>query len=199
VQRIANRLGTRRFLVTNLLPYSAEMSEELLYSRALNEEMYSSFSSRPTMELPKVDIKRMPPEVLHEAMLSNQPLSIAGASLGEGNNRCPFVEKGAVCIRWDGAVAPCIPLLYDQTTYLYGFERKLQHRAFGNVSRQNLWELWSHPEYVAFRERVRRFDFSPCTFCAGCELLQSNNEDCFGSPSPVCGACLWAQGVIQCP
>jgi hypothetical protein len=30
-------------------------------------------------------------------------------------------------------------------------------------------------------------------------LLESNEEDCYGNTFPVCGGCLWAQGVIQCP
>jgi len=35
--------------------------------------------------------------------------------------------------------------------------------------------------------------------CGGCTLVDENKEDCFGNTFPVCGACLWAQGVIQCP
>lgn len=44
-----------------------------------------------------------------------------------------------------------------------------------------------------------RFDFSPCTDCGGCDLADSNQEDCIGNSFPVCGDCLWAKGVIQCP
>jgi len=69
----------------------------------------------------------------------------------------------------------------------------------GSVIECDLIELWNDPEYVAFRERVQLFDFSPCTFCGGCEMAESNEEDCFGNPFPTCGGCLWAQGVIRCP
>jgi hypothetical protein len=69
----------------------------------------------------------------------------------------------------------------------------------GNVLERDLKDLWGDREYTAFRDRVQRFDFSPCTFCGGCDLSERNEEDCFGSPFPTCGGCLWAQGVIQCP
>jgi hypothetical protein len=53
--------------------------------------------------------------------------------------------------------------------------------------------------YVAYRRRVLSFAFAPCTFCGGCELSETNQEDCLGNVFPACGGCLWAQGVIQCP
>jgi hypothetical protein len=62
-----------------------------------------------------------------------------------------------------------------------------------------LENLWLDEEYVAYRERLHNFAFAPCTFCGGCELSEENMEDCFSNPAPVCGVCLWAQGVIQCP
>jgi hypothetical protein len=46
---------------------------------------------------------------------------------------------------------------------------------------------------------VQSFAFPPCTYCGGCEMSISNQEDCFGNHFPACGGCLWAQGVVQCP
>ena len=199
VLRLGNRLGTHRFLVTNVLPYTAEMYDEILYSRALNDVIYIPSSWGNSLELPKIDINAMTHEVLYQIMVSGHPLSFAGADLGEGNDRCPFIEKGAVAIRWDGDVSPCLPLLHDHRTFLYRYERSLRRYEVGNVTSQNLYDLWNLPEYLSFRERIQKFDFSPCTFCGGCDLLETNEEDCFGNPFPTCGGCLWAQGVIQCP
>ena len=42
VIRLGNRLGARRFLVTNVLPYTVEMRDEILYSRAFNDGIYMS-------------------------------------------------------------------------------------------------------------------------------------------------------------
>jgi len=71
--------------------------------------------------------------------------------------------------------------------------------AFGNVGKRRLMEIWSEPAYAAFRRRVSRFDFPPCPDCGACELVASNAEDCLGNPFPVCGDCLWARGILQCP
>jgi MoaA/NifB/PqqE/SkfB family radical SAM enzyme len=175
------------------------MHDEILYARALNDVIYMSSLWGNSLEIPRIDINGMTREVLYQIMLSGYPLSFAGANLGEGNDRCPFIEKGAVAIRWDGAVSPCLPLLHDHRTFLYGYERSLRRYAVGNVMEQDLYDMWNLPEYLFFRERVQKFDFSPCTICGGCDLIESNEEDCFGSSFPTCGGCLWAQGVIQCP
>jgi MoaA/NifB/PqqE/SkfB family radical SAM enzyme len=199
VIRLGNRLGARRFLVTNVLPYTAEMRDEILYSRAFNDGIYMSSYWGSSLEIPKIDINAMTRDVLYQVMLSSHPLSIAGTDLGGGNDRCPFIEKGATAIRWDGDVSPCLPLLHDHVSFMNGYERSLRRYSVGNVLQQDLYHLWNLPEYLSFRERVQKFDFSPCTFCGGCDLIESNEEDCFGSPFPACGGCLWAQGVIQCP
>jgi MoaA/NifB/PqqE/SkfB family radical SAM enzyme len=196
---LGNRLGARRFLVTNILPYTGEMYDEILYSRALNDVIYMSSLWGNSLEIPRIDINAMTREVVYQLMLSGHPLNFAGANLGEGNDRCPFIEKGAVAIRWDGDVSPCLPLLHDHRTFLYGYERSLRRYAVGKVMEQDLHDLWNLPEYLSFRERVQKFDFSPCTFCGGCDLIENNREDCFGNTFPTCGGCLWAQGVIQCP
>ena len=52
----------------------------------------------------------------------------------------------------------------------------------------------------SYRERLHDFSFAPCTFCGGCDLSETNEEDCLGNKVfPVCGGCLWAQGIVQCP
>ena len=114
-------------------------------------------------------------------------------------DRCPFVTDGAVVVGWDGGVSPCLPLLHTCTGYLHGYERIAQRHIIGNVNEQPLIDLWRDPAHGVFRERVRTFDFSPCTFCDGCLLSESNERDCYGNEFPTCGGCLWAQGIVQCP
>jgi AbrB family looped-hinge helix DNA binding protein len=89
--------------------------------------------------------------------------------------------------------------IYDHECFTNGYERSLRRYALGSVLERGLPELWSSPDYLSFRERVQKFDFSPCFTCGGCDLFEANEEDCFGSPFPTCGGCLWAQGVIRCP
>jgi MoaA/NifB/PqqE/SkfB family radical SAM enzyme len=126
VIHLGNRLGARRFLVTNVLPYTVEMRDEILYSRAFNDGIYMSSYWGSSLEVPKMDINAMTREAFYQIMLSSHPLSIAGTDLGEGNDRCPFIDKGATAIRWDGDVSPCLPLLHDHKTFMNGYERSLR-------------------------------------------------------------------------
>jgi MoaA/NifB/PqqE/SkfB family radical SAM enzyme len=199
VLRLANQLGALHFLVTNVLPYTPEMQDEILYSRALTDAIYIPSPWLRFLDFPRMDINPTTREAFYQAMRGNHSLSIAGGSLGERNNKCPFVEKGALAIRWDGEVSPCLALLHNHKTYLYTYQRSLKRYAVGNVSEQNIEQLWNKPEYLLLRRRLQEFNFSPCIFCGGCDFFKSNEEDCIGSPFPVCGGCLWAQGIIQCP
>jgi MoaA/NifB/PqqE/SkfB family radical SAM enzyme len=109
------------------------------------------------------------------------------------------LDKGALAIRWDGDVSPCLALLHDHKMYFYDYERSIKRHVVGNVLNQTIQQIWTQPEYLAFRKRLDEFSFSPCSYCCGCEFYESNQEDCHGSPAPTCGGCLWAQGIVQCP
>jgi len=199
VFRLASQLGATHFLVTNVLPYTTEMQEEILYTRALDDTIYASSPLLRVLDFPKMDVNPTTREALYEAMRGNHTLSISGGNFGERNDRCPFLDKSSLAVRWDGDVSPCLALLHDHTTYLHGYERAVRHHAVGNVKEMSLKEIWNQPDYVAFRKRLQKFDFSPCTACGGCDFFKANEEDCIGSPFPACGGCLWAQGIIQCP
>ena len=199
VIRLGNEIGASRFLVTNVLPYSVEMCDEILYLRALTDTIYQPTHWGARMKLPKIDVNETTRETLFRVMRGGHSIIFAGAGFDESNDRCPFVESGATAIGWEGNLSPCLPLLHSYKTYLNSWVRYLKRYVIGNVSERDLKVLWNAPEYVTFRERVEKFDFSYCTFCGGCDLIESNEEDCFGNPFPTCGGCLWAQGVIQCP
>ncbi len=205
VLRLSRRLGASRFLVTNVLPHTAEMRSEPLYARALGEVAYlSSPPFEPRLELPKIDTNELTRASLYRVIHGTWSVSLAGANLGTTNDRCPFIESGSTTVSWEGFVSPCLPLVYNHTSILHtssseGRQRYSHLYRIGNVAAGSLSELWTASEYVAFRERVRAFDFPPCTKCGGCLLSLTNEEDCFGNIFPTCGGCLWAQGVIRCP
>ncbi len=195
---LASRLGARHFMVTNVLPYTKEMRDEILYGKSLGDSL---FAYTPiSLDVPRMDIDVLNNGVIHPAIIGGLPLNLeAEASTTEKENRCPFIEKGSIAVRWDGQVSPCLALLHDHRSYLDRFERAIRHCSIGDVTRQPLADIWNEPEYVSFRERVQKFDFSPCASCGGCDYIEANEGDCMGSPFPACGACLWAQGIIQCP
>lgn len=197
VIRLGNRVGATQFLITNVLPYTTIMCNEVLYARALSDSAYIPSSYH--IELPKIDINMDTTEPLFWTLRSGHTLTLAGANVAESSDRCPFIDKGATAIAWDGSLSPCLSLLHNHTSFMNDRERASKRYVVGNVLEHNLSGLWNDPEYVAFRKRVRRFDFSPCTICGGCQLSEANEEDCFGNTFPTCGGCLWAQGIIQCP
>jgi MoaA/NifB/PqqE/SkfB family radical SAM enzyme len=199
VFRLAGQLGSMRFLVTNVLPYTPDMQDEILYARALTDAVYTASPWLRSLDYPRMDMNPTTREAFYHALRGNHSVSIAGGRLWEKNNECPFIEKGALAIRWDGDASPCLALLHDHKSYLHGYERSLKRHVIGNVLEQNLEDIWNKPEYLSLRTRLREFNFSPCILCGGCDFFKSNEEDCIGSPFPTCGGCLWAQGIIQCP
>jgi len=105
----------------------------------------------------------------------------------------------SVFIYLDGAVSPCLALLHTHESYLDTHVRKSLAFSVGSLREQSLIELCHDPAYIALRERLLQFDFSPCVSCNTCDMAEANQEDCLGNVAPTCGGCLWAQGFIQCP
>jgi MoaA/NifB/PqqE/SkfB family radical SAM enzyme len=196
---LGRRFGATRFSVSNVLPYTREMSEEILYGRTLSDITFMSSPWLAQLSLPRMDLRGEAREAFLMALNSGCSVNLAGSRLSGANDTCTFIESGALAIGWDGSISPCPPLLHNQITFLKGRERRLRRHTFGDVNTQELTQVWNSEAYVAYRERVMSFAFAPCTFCGGCELLDSNETDCLGNPAPVCGGCLWAQGMIQCP
>lgn len=195
VMDIGRRFGADRFLVTNVLPYTKEMIEEGLYYWAIHG------CNNKYPGLPGMDIDEITYALISQAICKTfgERPEISAQNV---RNRCPFVENGVGAINWDGCLSPCLPLLHSHSSYLgyWQYNERISRRwAIGNVMEHNLLNLWKTPEHLAFRERVQKFVFSPCTSCGTCEMSEKNEEDCYGNIFPTCGGCLWAQGVIQCP
>lgn len=196
---LGRRLGATRFSVSNVLPYTDELRGETLYDRTLKDITYFSSPSLPRLSLPKMDLDDTTREAFFAALRSGCSVSFAGNKLSGANDVCTFIESGATAIGWDGSVSPCPPLLHNHVGYLRSRKRASHRHVIGNIAERVLADLWNDPDYVTYRERVQGFEFAPCTFCGGCEMVDANKEDCLGNGFPACGACLWAQGVIQCP
>ncbi len=187
------RLGISRYMVTNILPYTPEMCEEVLYHRSVDRWGSRPSPWNPSINMPHIDINA----VTREALLRMQTPQPGGAT--DRYDCCPFIEQRSISVAWDGNVSPCLALLHSHLSYLFDLPRAVRHHRFGNVDDRPLMEIWRSREYAEFRRKVEEFDFAPCTVCASCEMAEANQEDCFGNSFPTCGGCLWARGVIQCP
>jgi MoaA/NifB/PqqE/SkfB family radical SAM enzyme len=192
-------LGARQFSVSNVLPVTEELQGEMLYARARNDLAYIHSTRVPRLSLPRMDFDETTRDVLFKAFQAGYNVSFGGQNWAEANDVCNYVEGGTMSVAWTGDVSPCWPLMHTHISYLHNKPRVSHRHVIGNVRDRGLSDLWLDPEYVAYRERVQGFAFAPCTFCGGCDLSEANEEDCLGNPAPVCGGCLWAQGVIQCP
>jgi len=196
---LGQRLGADRFSVSNVLPHTTEMRDQVLYARSIDADEVEPSSWAPEVSIARMDLDELTVERLARVAVRRDGRSLPGhGPLGRANT-CPFVEKGSTSIRWDGAISPCLPLLHTHRSYL-DFRPRTSHAfAVANVNETSLAEAWGDPAYVELRERLLAFDFAPCTICNSCDMADENLEDCFGSPTPACGGCLWAQGFIQCP
>lgn len=198
--QLGHSFGAKYYSVSNVQPATADMQEERLYTRTMRNIAYLPSPMLPKLSLPKMDFNEETQAALVEAFNSGCNVSFAGNNWGGANDVCNFVESGTMTVAWTGDVSPCWPLMHTHTSYLHGKPRLSKKHIIGNVKERSLEEIWLDPEYVAYRERLHNFVFAPCTFCGGCDLSESNEEDCMGNALfPVCGGCLWAQGIIQCP
>ncbi len=199
VLELGKRLGVTRVSVSNLLPHTADMVDEILYEKTLNSITYLPSPWLRSLNLPKMDFNEITGEALLKAFFSGYNVTFAGNNLGGANDVCTFIESGAMAIGWNGDVSPCPPLVHTHDGYLQGYKRTSYQHIIGSIRERDLLDLWRDPEYVAYRDRIQSFAFAPCASCGGCELSWDNQTDCFDVEAPACGGCLWAQAVIQCP
>jgi MoaA/NifB/PqqE/SkfB family radical SAM enzyme len=196
---LGQRLGADRYSVSNVLAHTAEMREQVLYAGSIDAEDVETSPWTPAISLPRMDLDELTIKRLARVAAGRHVRSLPGLTGGADADSCPFVEKGSISVRWDGAISPCLPLLHTHRSYL-DFRPRTSHAfSVANVNERSLAEAWADPAYVALRERLLAFDVAPCTVCNSCDMADENLEDCFGSPTPACGGCLWAQGFIRCP
>ncbi len=200
VIQLGKSVKAQYFSVSNLQPATEDMQADRLYMQTMHNIAYLQAPHLPRLSLPKMDFNENTAEALFQTFNSQLNISFAGNNWGGANDTCNFVESGTMSIAWNGDISPCWPLMHTHTSYLHGKPRISKKHVIGNIAERSLADLWLVPDYVAYRERLHNFVFAPCSFCGGCDLSETNEEDCIGNTTfPVCGGCLWAQGIIQCP
>lgn len=200
VKRLSAVLGFQRIVVTNLVPHQADFCDQILYQHWNTTRSDANPStSNPAVDLPRLDFRSKAGPAVERLRRAGTNLALLGSPLGGDEMRCRFVTEGQAAIDPDGNVSPCLPLLHDYHYFFRGRKRQIRAYWIGNTNQRPLAGLWHDAGYERFRQRVRRWDFSPCIDCGGCELREANEADCFGNGFPCCGECLWAAGIVQCP
>jgi MoaA/NifB/PqqE/SkfB family radical SAM enzyme len=184
----------KKFSVSNVLPHTAELKGRTLYKRSLGNFFLST-----EVQLPRFDVEADTMKLLEAVWREDCLPRFEEQASERRRDSCPFVARGSTSIRWDGSLSPCLPLLHSHQSFLGERQRRIEAFSVGSITDRELKELWEDPGYVSLRTRLLEFDFSPCSWCNSCDFPDSNREDCFGSPVPACGGCLWAQGFIRCP
>ncbi len=197
--RLASYVGAWEVKVSNVVPHTAAMEHEILYSQALRTAAYRESRWAVNMNLPRMDISAATTPSLEAIYDSRASIALMGTRLSQRTNYCRFAQEGFAVVRADGTVSPCLSLLHTHPEYIHNRRRVVNHHGFGSIHTKALGDIWCEEDYAQFRERVRTFNFSPCTTCGGCERFPRNREDCMENTFPTCGGCLWAQGIIECP
>jgi MoaA/NifB/PqqE/SkfB family radical SAM enzyme len=186
-------------MLTNLLPCTEDMKDEILYwiCATINEDEERSKWSQELM-LPRMDLR---PEYLNSLLelLKRLDRPMPAIKNIPSEYYCPFVQRGSAAITWSGDVSPCIALMHSYRCYILGREKLIKRYSAGNIAQEKFGDIWNKKNYQSFRDRVLKFDFSPCVQCSGCNYSETNEEDCFGNVHPVCGDCLWARSILLCP
>lgn len=199
--RLAEQMGAGFIVVSNLLPHTEDMSDEILYGRWAGSSFDFGHSVwNPELLLPKISTR---PEVMAPLtrLIENRGV-VGGTGLPDGLDNpsyCKFVGEGSAVVAWDGEVSPCVAMMHSYPCYIMGRRKEIRRYTLGNVDQEDIKDIWHKEEFRRFRGQVQQFDFPPCTDCGPCPLNVNNEEDCFGNTFPVCGDCLWAKGVLQCP
>lgn len=200
LRHLASTLGATFVVVSNVLPYTEELKDEILYGLWAGPSYHGRRSTwAPEIRLPRMDLRPDTAEPIVSLLRHDGLAPATPPQVGIAGGYCRFVSEGSAAVSWNGELSPCIALMHSYRCYVMRREKRIRRYSVGNVRERSIANIWQDDAYVAFRDRVRRFDFAPCTDCGGCDMAESNEEDCIGNTFPVCGDCLWAKGVIQCP
>jgi len=114
---------------------------------------------------------------------------------------CDFVEEGGMFVSWDGTIFPCYFLWHHYQCYASGWRQTVKSRALGNVTVENVLDIWNSEAFHAFRSHVVGYNYPYCASCslAPCDYIQTEEfeQDCHINTEP-CGSCLWCTGIFQC-
>ncbi len=197
--RLASDMELDFVSISNVVPHTPEMAAEALWGHAAWASNFAPHTWRPRLAMARLDLDEVTQPVVENICQRALVFPPPALDPGSWRNHCRFVHEGVLAVSWDGRVAPCLSLLHSHPEYIYGHWKEVRGYNLGRIGDESLADIWRKAEYRDFRRRLRAFDFPECFVCGGCPSTESNAEDCFGNPFPVCSECLWAQGLVLCP
>jgi len=184
--RLAYYLGASKVIVSNIIP--------------LNSYYEENISCYTDPECPK-EVSRITGELAKIGLEHGVEVSLPNFNRAYSERSCPFINKYALFIRYDGGVAPCIYYAHHWRSYLSGVLREIKPVIFGYIGREKLIDIWRKPDYVKFRA-ITYFMYQPscldCPLQPYCTITLSNEYDCWGN-TPTCAHCPYSRDMTRCP
>ncbi len=188
---IGRLVGASRFNISNVIPYTRELLSEILYEDSLG------IAPLPTpwpdaLRLPPMDVTETTRRPLWVVIHGRHEATLLGTDVGGITRRCPFIEAGSTSVSWEGNVSPCQALVHTHEELLFRRIRRVDRYAIGHLNERSLTDIWSDPDYVAFRKRVQDFDFALASPAEAAACLTATRRTARTTPSRaaehVCGA-----------
>jgi MoaA/NifB/PqqE/SkfB family radical SAM enzyme len=200
LRKLAFELGASFIFLTNLLPYTEAMTDEILYSFSNSRSQPKERTEhRPEIYLPPTDLNEETVKYISKIMGKTSSISTRQIPFDPHSGYCKFVEQGSIAINWKGEVSPCIALMHSYDCYIRERKKHFKSYTIDKIQKSTVKEIYNSDEFINFRKKLIDFPFSECTQCSGCDMSKTNEKDCHGNTFPVCGDCLWGKGIVQCP
>ena len=117
VLTLGKKMGAEHFLITNIIPYTEEMYDNVLFSgTSWSDSVKDPSPLSPLIQATRIPLNELTVQPLYSGASKLENLKHSGDTSGK-HNSCPFIECGSVAISWDGNISPCIPLMRDHTSF----------------------------------------------------------------------------------
>lgn len=114
---LAQTVGAVMVSVSNVIPYSRGMLEQMVCEKTLLANNQSFYPSSLPINLPFIDKTETTKQTLFELFRDYNNINIMRNHIDTEANSCRFVKERCTFIKWDGTVSPCMGLLHSYKTY----------------------------------------------------------------------------------
>lgn len=136
---LARKVGAKMVSVSNVIPYSEDMVEEMVCDLGVESNRKHYVGSIP-INIPNIDMTEITKQPLYELFRDCDNISIMKNKVGAETESCRFIKERCTFVRWDGKVSPCMGLLHSYKTYfsMGKIQREVSNYSLGDIEEKNL-------------------------------------------------------------
>ena len=105
IMHLVGALNVDKVIVSNLLPYTHDGLDQILYTRSTWEMSGRTFQ----VKLPRMDLKGDVLETVVNGLGHHDMSDFMNREYSEPRDTCPFIKKASLSVGRDGRVSPCPP------------------------------------------------------------------------------------------